>query len=103
MDPGSAPVLILLKEGQRTNQDVACKDPLPIGGHLGAPIYTRRCPTGTSAADSRKRWRTSAKPEIFNTDQGSQFTSAVFTGVLSRADMLILRRTVVMLCCSIPY
>ncbi|PLX32670.1 MAG: hypothetical protein C0605_17590 [Hyphomicrobiales bacterium] len=29
------------------------------------------------------------KPEIFNTDQGSQFTSFDFTGVLSRADVKI--------------
>lgn len=29
------------------------------------------------------------KPEIFNTDQGSQFTSAAFTGVLERAGIAI--------------
>jgi len=29
------------------------------------------------------------KPEIFNTDQGSQFTSAVFTGVLAAAEVQI--------------
>jgi putative transposase len=29
------------------------------------------------------------KPEIFNTDQGSQFTSATFTGVLIEAVVLI--------------
>ena len=29
------------------------------------------------------------KPEIFNTDQGSQFTSAAFTGLLSDADIKI--------------
>ena len=29
------------------------------------------------------------KPEIFNTDQGSQFTSAAFTGVLLNADIAI--------------
>jgi putative transposase len=29
------------------------------------------------------------KPEIFNTDQGSQFTSAAFTGVLSKAEIRI--------------
>jgi putative transposase len=29
------------------------------------------------------------KPEIFNTDQGSQFTSADFTGVLIEADVRI--------------
>lgn len=29
------------------------------------------------------------KPEIFNTDQGSQFTSAAFTGVLQRAGIAI--------------
>src|ERR1700675_3351060 len=29
------------------------------------------------------------KPEIFNTDQGSQFTSAAFTGVLRNADIAI--------------
>jgi putative transposase len=28
------------------------------------------------------------KPEIFNTDQGSQFTSATFTGTLVAAEML---------------
>jgi putative transposase len=30
-----------------------------------------------------------AKPEIFNTDQGAQFTSAAFTGVLERAGVTI--------------
>jgi transposase InsO family protein len=30
-----------------------------------------------------------ARPEIFNTDQGSQFTSAAFTGVLERAGVAI--------------
>jgi putative transposase len=29
------------------------------------------------------------KPKIFNTDQGSQFTSAAFTGALEKADVLI--------------
>jgi putative transposase len=29
------------------------------------------------------------KPKIFNTDQGSQFTSAAFTGVLEKADVAI--------------
>jgi putative transposase len=29
------------------------------------------------------------KPKIFNTDQGSQFTSAAFTGVLLNADIAI--------------
>src|SRR5258705_13050682 len=29
------------------------------------------------------------KPEIFNTDQGSQFTGAVFTGVLAKGDIRI--------------
>lgn len=29
------------------------------------------------------------KPEIFNTDQGSQFTSAAFTGTLAAADIRI--------------
>jgi len=29
------------------------------------------------------------KPEIFNTDQGSQFTSSVFTGTLKDNDILI--------------
>ena len=29
------------------------------------------------------------KPEIFNTDQGSQFTSFAFTGVLQAADIKI--------------
>jgi putative transposase len=29
------------------------------------------------------------KPEIFNTDQGSQFTSAAFTGTLAAADVRI--------------
>jgi len=29
------------------------------------------------------------RPEIFNTDQGSQFTSAVFTGVLAAAGIRI--------------
>jgi putative transposase len=29
------------------------------------------------------------KPEIFNTDQGSQFTGAAFTGVLARNDIAI--------------
>jgi len=29
------------------------------------------------------------KPEIFNTDQGSQFTSAAFTGTLMAADIKI--------------
>src|SRR5690606_24824981 len=31
----------------------------------------------------------SSKPEIFNTDQGSQFTSSVFTGCLKRHDVSI--------------
>jgi putative transposase len=30
-----------------------------------------------------------SKPEIFNTDQGSQFTSAAFTGVLQREEIAI--------------
>jgi transposase InsO family protein len=29
------------------------------------------------------------KPEIFNTDQGSQFTGAAFTGVLAKNDIAI--------------
>ena len=29
------------------------------------------------------------KPDIFNTDQGSQFTSAAFTGILARAEIRI--------------
>ena len=33
--------------------------------------------------------RTHGKPEIFNSDQGSQFTSAVFTGVLKREGIVI--------------
>jgi putative transposase len=32
---------------------------------------------------------THGKPEIFNTDQGSQFTGAAFTGVLARNDIAI--------------
>lgn len=32
---------------------------------------------------SRRPWRASAGPEIFNTDQGSQFTGAAFTGTLA--------------------
>lgn len=31
------------------------------------------------------------KPEIFNTDQGSEFTSAAFTGVLQREEIAIRR------------
>lgn len=31
------------------------------------------------------------KPEIFNTDHGSQFTSAAFTGVLQREEIAIRR------------
>jgi putative transposase len=30
----------------------------------------------------RRRWRAFGRPEIFNTDQGSRFTSTAFTGVL---------------------
>jgi putative transposase len=30
-----------------------------------------------------------AKPEIFNTDQGSQFTSNVFTGILKEREIAI--------------
>ena len=33
--------------------------------------------------------RTHGKPEIFNSDQGSQFTSAAFTGVLEREGIVI--------------
>ena len=33
--------------------------------------------------------RTHGKPEIFNSDQGSQFTSVAFTGVLKREDLVI--------------
>ena len=33
--------------------------------------------------------RTHGKPEIFNSDQGSQFTSAAFTGVLQREGIVI--------------
>ena len=33
--------------------------------------------------------RTHARPEVFNTDQGSQFTSAAFTGVLLREGIAI--------------
>lgn len=33
--------------------------------------------------------REHGKPEVFNTDQGSQFTSDVFTGVLKREDIAI--------------
>ena len=37
----------------------------------------------------KTRWRGIGKPEIFNTDQGSQFTSAAFTGVLAAAGIEI--------------
>ena len=40
-------------------------------------------------ARSRRRSRASVKPEIFNTDQGSQFTSAAFTGALAAAGIAI--------------
>ena len=33
--------------------------------------------------------RTHGKPEIFNSDQGSQFTSVAFTSVLEREDVVI--------------
>ena len=33
--------------------------------------------------------RTYGKPEVFNSDQGSQFTSAAFTGVLEREGVVI--------------
>jgi putative transposase len=33
--------------------------------------------------------RIHGKPEVFNSDQGSQFTSAAFTGVLKREDIVI--------------
>jgi putative transposase len=36
--------------------------------------------------DALRRWD---KPSIFNTDQGSQFTSEAFTGVLERAGVAI--------------
>src|ERR1700689_4664568 len=34
-------------------------------------------------------WAKCGKPEIFNTDQGSQFTSAAFTGALAEAGVAI--------------
>ena len=37
----------------------------------------------------RKRWPDMSKPEIFNTDQGSQFTGAAFAGVLVEAGVYI--------------
>ena len=37
----------------------------------------------------RKRWSASADLEIFNTDQGSQFTSFSFTNTLKAADIRI--------------
>ena len=33
--------------------------------------------------------RHSGEPDIFNTDQGGQFTSAAFTGVLSKKNIAI--------------
>ena len=33
--------------------------------------------------------RVHGKPEVFNTDQGSQFTSDAFTGVLSRSTKML--------------
>jgi hypothetical protein len=36
--------------------------------------------------------RTHGKPEIFNSDQGAQFTSEAFTNVLTRAGIVISMR-----------
>jgi putative transposase len=48
------------------------------------------CRTSRSALmRSRRRSPASAPPEIFNTDQGSQFTSAAFTGMLADAGIRI--------------
>ena len=38
--------------------------------------------SSSASRRSRRRWRRHGRPEIFNTDQGSQFTSAAFTGLL---------------------
>ena len=45
----------------------------------GSPSRWRR---RSASRRLRRRWREHGRPEIFNTDQGSQFTSAAFTGVL---------------------
>ena len=48
----------------------------------------RSCrPTGVEALEEALAKH--GKPEIFNTDQGSQFTGAAFTGVLARNDIAI--------------
>ena len=62
------------------------------------------CPAGAIHTWSERQWRTDARfcvdaleealarygpPEIFNTDQGSQFTSAGFTNVLKDAGVSI--------------
>jgi putative transposase len=37
----------------------------------------------------RRRWLNYGPPEVFNTDQGAQFTSADFTGVLTASGIRI--------------
>jgi putative transposase len=44
---------------------------------------------GTFCLEALEEALASSKPEIFNTDQGSQFTSSVFTGCLKRHDVSI--------------
>ena len=44
---------------------------------------------GFAPTRSTKRWRDMAAPRIFNTDQGSQFTSEAFTGRLIAAGVAI--------------
>ena len=45
---------------------------------------TRWTPCSASRL-SRRRWRSFGEPEIFNTDQGAQFTSDAFTGRAARS------------------
>jgi transposase InsO family protein len=50
------------------------------------------CRSAWTQAPASKRWRKRARrgrPAIFNTDQGSQFTSLVFTDVLEKAKIAI--------------
>jgi putative transposase len=53
---------------------------------MGLPNVTILCATRAAALGEAL---TKAKPEVFNTDQGVQFTSAAFTAVLSAAGIAI--------------
>jgi putative transposase len=54
-----------------------------VAWELSVAMDAEFCVSGLERALSK------GKPEIFNTDQGSQFTSLAFTGMLNQSDVLI--------------